>query len=392
MKVINQTFYKFNNKNFMATDIHLPVRELPTYSIIWRINAHDLYRFNTDGSIDILKQSPSKEFKKVTEPNEIDELKESIVSGELVKRPYLDDITRVVAQCESKFFAKDQKVIDVFTMIGNTFKGHETGTCGHYCLLTNLALLSKSILKESDKITITFNEESGLTKLTLDQFTNTADDASTEKGNQEKIKAWLTNNEQKLKAQNPDDPTLAVFENLIKKLQNPNWLESEEIKYVIQKVTELTGKQKSFLDPEIVNRQQAINVALPVNQDAINVALPVNQDAIDAAQSVTPENAAEKLQALKDSKKLKTIVNLEGVTTDDIAIIALLTAFLTVLGGPAIPATIASIILLSKALRMHNIEITDDDIAKITPPQTTTKHPEGQQVAKETSHHLAAAA
>ena len=381
MKVINQTFYKFNNKNFMATDIHLPVRELPTYSIIWRINAHDLYRFNTDGSIDILKQSPSKEFKKVTEPNEIDELKESIVSGELVKRPYLDDITRVVAQCESKFFAKDQKVIDVFTMIGNTFKGHETGTCGHYCLLTNLALLSKSILKESDKITITFNEESGLTKLTLDQFTNTADDASTEKGNQEKIKAWLTNNEQKLKAQNPDDPTLAVFENLIKKLQNPNWLESEEIKYVIQKVTELTGKQKSFLDPEIVNRQQAINDAPTVNQDAI-----------DAAQSVTPENAAEKLQALKDSKKLKTIVNLEGVTTDDIAIIALLTAFLTVLGGPAIPATIASIILLSKALRMHNIEITDDDIAKITPPQTTTKHPEGQQVAKETSHHLAAAA
>ena len=89
---------------------------------------------------------------------------------------------------------------------------------------------------------------------------------------------------------------------------------------------------------------------------------------------------------------MKTIVNLEGVTTDDIAIIALLTAFLTVLGGPAIPATIASIILLSKALRMHNIEITDDDIAKITPPQTTTKHPEGQQVAKETSHHLAAAA
>ena len=88
---------------------------------------------------------------------------------------------------------------------------------------------------------------------------------------------------------------------------------------------------------------------------------------------------------------MKTIVNLEGVTTDDIAIIALLTAFLTVLGGPA-PATIASIILLSKALRMHNIEITDDDIAKITPPQTTTKHPEGQQVAKETSHHLAAAA
>ena len=392
MKVINQTFYKFNNKNFMATDIHLPVRELPTYSIIWRINVHDLYRFNTDGSIDILKQQPPQKFENIniTEDIRLQDLKKSI-DMEPVKRPDLDDITRVVAQCESKFFAKDEKVIDVFTMIGNTFKGHKTGTCGHYCLLTNLALLSESILKESDKITITFNEKSGLTKLTLDQFTNTDDDAITEKekGNQEKINAWLTNNAQKLKAQNPYDPKLAVFEQLIKKLQNPNWLESEEIKYVIQKVTELTGKQKSFLDPEIVNRQQAINVALPVNQDAINVALPVNQDAIDAARSVTPENAAEKLQALKDSKKLKTIVNLEGVTTDDIALIGLLTAFLTVLGGPA-PATIASIILLAKALRMHNIEITDDDIAKITPPQTTTKHPEGQQVAKETSHHLAA--
>jgi hypothetical protein len=384
----------------MATDIHLPVETSPvsktaTYLTIWTIGAHDLYKFDPNGTIQILKQKPPQKFENIniTEDIRLQDLKKSI-DMEPVIRPDLDDITRVVAQCESKFFAKDEKVIDVFTMIGNTFKGHVTGTCGHYCLLTNLALLSESILKKSDTITITFNEESGLTKLTLDQFTNTADDAITEKekGNQEKINAWLTDNEQKLKAQNPDDPTLAVFEQLIKKLQNPNWLESEEIKYVIQKVTELTGKQKSFLDPEIVNIQQAVNVALTVNQDAINTALTVNQDAINAARSVTPENAAEKLQALKDSKKLKTIVNLEGVTTDDIAIIGLLTAFLTVLGGPAIPATIASIILLSKALRMHNIEITDDDIAKITPPQTTTKHPEGQQVAKETSHHLAAAA
>ena len=208
----------------MATDIHLPVETSPvsktaTYLTIWREGYHDLYKFDPNGTIQILEQTPPQKFENVTELDKIDELKKSI-DMELVTGPNLDGTTRVVAQCESKFFAKDEKVIDVFTMIGNTFKGHATGTCGHYCLLTNLALLSDSISKDSDKITITFNEESGLTELTLDQFTNTADDAITkkEKGNREKIKAWLIDNAEKLTAQDPNHPTLSVFKNLIEKL------------------------------------------------------------------------------------------------------------------------------------------------------------------------------
>ena len=355
-------------------DIHLPVKPSPVdepsqFYMITRRGAHDVYKINPDGEIQKLSQTSPQEFIPITDIGESAELTEAC-RRDVVKRPnpakpgeYL-----VVANLINKFSANDQKVIDVFKMIGSTFKGHATSTCGHYCLLTNLALLGETIL-ESDKIVqITFT---GLTELTLDKFQSTTDDKNTERTNREKLKEWFKKNERTLIDKcTPGDE--ACIKELIKELEDVKCdLDSADIKAFIKKATELTGKEDSVLDPEIVNIQQAINTA----------------------RSVTPENSAEKLQALKDSEKLKTIVNLEGVTTDDIAIIALLTAFLTVLGGPAaIPATIASIILLSKTLRMHNIEITDDDIAKITPPQTTTKHPEGQQVAKETSHHLAAAA
>ena len=353
----------------MATDIHLPVETSPvsktaTYFTIWREGAHDLYKFDPfdpNGTIQILNQTPPQKFENVTDDIQLQELKKSI-DMELVKRPNPDGTTRVVAQCESKFFAKDEKVIDVFTMIGNTFKGHATGTCGHYCLLTNLALLSESISKDSDKITITFNEESGLTELTLDQFTNTADDAITkkEKGNREKIKAWLIDNAEKLTAQDPNHPTLSVFKTLIEKLQNPNWLESEEIKYVIQKVTELTRKKESVLDPTIhdkslTHKQQEHDKSLTHEQQ---------EQAINAAQSVTPENATEKLEQAKE--QLKGVIELDGITTNDIAIIALLTAFLAVIGGPATPALFTALLLpLVATLKFHHIPFTEDDLTKV---------------------------
>ena len=68
----------------MATDIHLPVETSPvsktaTYLTIWTIGAHDLYKFDPNGTIQILKQKPPQKFENIniTEDIRLQDLKKS---------------------------------------------------------------------------------------------------------------------------------------------------------------------------------------------------------------------------------------------------------------------------------------------------------------------------
>ncbi len=334
----------------MATDINLPVETSlvsppKEFHMITLRGSHDLYRL--DGhSFEVLTQRHPQQFTKITNESQIQELEESI-RRQRVMRADSSGTLRVVGERMSEFSANYQKVIDVFTIIGSTFLGHTTCTCGHYCLLTNLALLSESILSESDKIEITFNEASGLTKLTLDKFksSNHADIDITEEANREKIKVWLIENQAKFFSLEIQPE----FEAFLIDLEKKRPLECHRIVNVIRTVTELTNKETSVLDPTIHDT--------PLTHEQ-------QEQAINAARSVTPENATEKLEQAKE--QLKGVIELDGITTNDIAIIALLTAFLAVIGGPATPALFTALLLpLVATLKFHHIPFTEDDLTKV---------------------------
>jgi hypothetical protein len=109
------------------------------------------------------------------------------------------------------------------------------------------------------------------------------------------------------------------------------------------------------------------------------------QAAEQAAKSVTPDNAQKNLDKLKESQELKAVFNLEGVEADDIAIIALLTAFLTVAGGPGIALTAASLLLVAKTLRTHHIKVpNDDEIQQRIRPDPKIEDATAQQVIPQT--------
>ena len=124
-------------------------------------------------------------------------------------------------------------------------------------------------------------------------------------------------------------------------------------------------------------------VTLPVGEKVKEVTLPVGEAVKEALKEAeknpnTPQKIQEGIQKLKDEERNNIISTTNfNLTTDDVAIIALLTAFLAVINGPGGAITFGAFLAIVAGLDSTYSETAKDLLEKI-PPSPNPKTPSAE--------------
>lgn len=233
---------------------------------------------------------------------------------------------------------------------------HKLGTCGFTTLLSALALLGKATEKDRF-VTVEIDGFKGEIKLNKSTDVDTDDNRATKDFENRKIFAeWLKNNKEE-------------FESLSKTLFV---LDNEKTPF--QQIIDIAKKEKITEYQEYLTQEQAFGIYDAVSDQKLKTEAKEQEKKGGDNLKKESEGQQEKLQ------EYGMKINWDNITVDDLAILALLSAFLVVMAGPgalALPVAIATFRTLSLEIGWKldddgNLNKINNELRK---PSTTPSEP-----------------
>ena len=325
-----------------------------------KTGGYDFYILKQDGGVVKISQPSGKE-EPITEKEEIEKLMKSFKNQSFADKT--DTITTTISsrQLLTEEQMTNEKMTDekmnTIKLVHSCFGGHKLATCGFTTLLSALALLGKA--KEKDGfVTIEIDGFKGEIKLNKSTDVDTDDNRAIQDFENRKIFAeWLENNKEEFE---PLSSTLFVRDT------------DNEIPF--DKIIKIAKKKEIGGYEDYLTQEQAFGI------------YEVVKSVSEATKTLKDEAENQKLKNGLDKDKLQEYgmkINWDNITVDDLAILALLSAFLVVIAGPG---AIAGPVALA-AFRTLSLEIgwkLDDDrnLNKIDqkPSSTSPSKPEGEQL------------
>lgn len=310
---------------------------------------------------------------KILQPNGIEEVLEREGLMESFKKQYsattTENNTDKTTTINSKRLSTAEEEVtneekDTIKLVHSCFGGHSLGTCGFTTLLTALALLGKAT-KEDEFVTIKIPGFEGDIKLSQSKDVDSKD---VDYENRKIFAEWLKKNEGKFKS---SSETLFVD-----KGTTP-----------FQQIIDIAKKERIEGYQDYLSQEQAFGIYDAALTQKVKTEAKKQEEKGGEELKKELEGQQDKLQ------EYGIKINWDNITIDDLAILALLSAFLVVMASEALALPVAL-----AAFRTLSLEIgwkLDDDgeLKKLDKelPSTTPSEPVAYQLKQEKTYSTAVA-
>ncbi len=240
-------------------------------------------------------------------------------------------------------------------LVHSCFGGHSSGTCGFTTLLTALALLGDTT-EQDEVVTIKIPGFEGDIKLS---HSTDVDSKDVDYENRKIFAEWLKKNEEKFKS---SSQTLFVLD--------------DSGATPFQQIIDIAKKEQIEVYPEYLSQAQAFGIYDAALTQKLKTEAEKQEEKGGDKLKKELEGQQEKLQ------EYGIKINWDNITVDDLAILALLSAFLVVMAGSgalALPVAIAAFRTLSIE---RGWQLNENQELKKT-PSTTPSEPVADQLKQE---------
>ena len=306
----------------------------------------DLLIAREDGSISKIEQPSGKELRVSNETEKV-KLIESFKNKGFCETKNESEKT-IITNLQSKLLFSgeiDKEKMNKIKAVHNCFGGHNLETCGFTTLVTSLALLGETVV--ADK-TVTIENPGFGSKIELNKLKNIDKDESIDENkeidflNRQNVANWLEQNKELLKELSPvlkeQGSETAVIDDTITKSR-----------------TKEPRGYNDHLEQGIFSIYDAVKDS--TLEKILQAKFELEKEKIKT-KSQQEINELKKELENKYSEQSCIKINWENITIEDVAILALLSAFLAVISGPgalAIPVAIAAFraIAIEKGLNLE---------------------------------------